>query len=390
MKISDFQDSKSGILVPTLFNQHAFVPDPLPPTIDQAEISSSLTDASLALGELKGACRRLQNPHILIRPLQRQEALTSSAMEGTHTTADKLVLAEAGVSKNIDESTREVRNYISALNLALKLEQEYSITHRVIKGAHAKLLEGLSAERGSKKRPGEYKTDQNFIGSPTKKIEDARFIPPPPNEAMQCMNDLEIYINRDKSSVAEQMIDLALVHYQIETIHPFSDGNGRLGRMLVSLMAVTHGLLDQPVLYVSPAIEHDKDRYIDLMYNVSAKGEWAEWLNFFFEKVATACRETVITIDRLLVMQETLRDRVSNSIRSAKALTLIDTLFENPAITVNQAAGKMDVTYTAAKNLIAKLLEMDILIEVPDAYPKTYIAWEIIIGSRPQELDDAS
>ena len=132
MKNQDFICPEAGRLVPTLFGQHAFVPAPLPPIFDNAAITMQLAEAMIALGELKGACRRLQNPDILIRPLQRQEALTSSAMEGTHTTADKLVMAEAGVGKEIDESTREVRNYITALNLALQMEKSYSISHRVI------------------------------------------------------------------------------------------------------------------------------------------------------------------------------------------------------------------------------------------------------------------
>jgi Fic family protein len=268
MRDSDFISKKSGRLVQTLFGQNAFVPAPLPPQIDMGAIAITLAEAMGALGELKGACRKLANPWILIRPLQRLEALTSSAMEGTHTTAEELVLAEAGIGREIDESTREVRNYIQALNQALEMEKKYALTHRVIKAAHVKLLDGLSPERGSKKRPGEYKMDQNFIGSPTRRIEDARFIPPPPAETERCMNDLEIYLNRDISTAAERLIDMALVHYQIETIHPFADGNGRLGRMLVTLMGVTHGLLDHPVLYISPSIEHDKDRYIDLMYNV--------------------------------------------------------------------------------------------------------------------------
>jgi Fic family protein len=382
MRDSDFVSNTAGNLVPTLFGQNAFVPAPLPPQIDMGTIAFRLAEAMGALGELKGACRKLTNPWILIRPLQRLEALTSSAMEGTHTTADKLVLAEAGIGREIDESTREVRNYIDALNLALEMEKQYALTHRVIKAAHVKLLAGLSAERGSKKRPGEYKVDQNFIGSPTRKIEDARFIPPPPAETEKCMNDLEVYLNRDISNAAERLIDMALVHYQIEAIHPFADGNGRLGRMLVTLMGVTHGLLDHPVLYISPSIEHDKDRYIDLMYNVSARGEWIEWLDFFFEKVIAACKNTVITIDRLLDMQTQLRKKVSDAIRSANAVSLIDLLFENPAITTSNAASKLGITYPAAKHLIDRLSSLDILTEVPKSYPKTFLAWEIFLEAR--------
>lgn len=384
MKIEDFDAHIAGKLVPTILDQFAFVPSPLPPELNTGEITIHLAEAMRAVGELNGACRRLQNSNILIRPLQRQEALTSSAMEGTYTTADRLVLAEVGVGKETDDSTREVRNYIQALNHASQLLETLPLSHRVIKAAHIKLLDGLSTERGSKKRPGEYKVDQNFIGSSSRKIEDARFVPPPPAETKTCMDKLEIYLNREPSTKTDSLIDIALVHYQLETIHPFGDGNGRLGRMLVTLMAVTTGLLDKPVLYVSPAIEKDKDRYIDLMYNVSSKGEWEEWLNFFFEKVTESCDETITTIDQLITLQERLRTRVTDAIRSAKALTLIDNLFEFPATTVSQAAKGLGITYNAAQNLIGKLVELKILIEVPDEYPKTFLAWEIIIGARTE------
>lgn len=382
MKIEDFVAREAGRLVPTILDQQAFVPSPLPPELDNAAITIELAEATAAVGELNGACRRLQNSNILVRPLQRQEALTSSAMEGTYTTADRLVLAEAGVGKEIDDSTKEVGNYIRAINHASHLLATLPISHRVIKAAHIKLLEGLSTERGSKKRPGEYKTDQNFIGSRSRRIEDARFVPPPPEDTIECMDKLESYLNRETTSKAEKLIDLALVHYQIETIHPFGDGNGRLGRMLVTLMAVTSDLLEKPVLYISPAIESDKDQYIDLMYNVSSKGQWTEWLNFFFGKVTQSCYETIRTIDRLIDLQEKLRDKASQSIRTANAISLIDHLFEFPATTIRQAATNLDVTYNAAQSLIQKLEKLDILFEVTGEYPKTYIAWEIIHDAR--------
>lgn len=276
MKSDAFVEPATGHLVSTIERQLAFVPAPLPPRINMANIALPLAGAMQAIGELRGASRRLSNPYILIRPLQRREALTSSAMEGTFTTTDHLLLAEVGVETQTDESTKEVFNYLKALNESLSLLRTLPISHRVIKRSHEILLSGLSAARGARKRPGQYKSDQNWIGGYT--IDKARYVPPPPAETEKCMDDLERYINRGEISQPEALIDLALVHYQLEAIHPFSDGNGRVGRMLVSLMAVHSGLLDIPILYMSPALENIKDNYIDLMFDVSTKGNWDDWL----------------------------------------------------------------------------------------------------------------
>jgi Fic family protein len=331
--------------------------------------------AMQSIGELKGACRRLQNPYILIRPLQRREALTSSAMEGTFTTTDRLLLAEAGVEEPQDESTREVVNYLTALNAALAMLRELPLSHRIIRRSHEILLSGLGPLRGARKRPGEYKIEQNWIGGYT--IDTARFVPPPPAETQQCMDALERYINRDGADGPARLIDLALVHYQFEAIHPFADGNGRVGRMLITAMAVHSGLLDMPALYMSPVLERQKDTYIDHLYNVSVEGEWSNWLNFFFDRVAESCAETVRTIDRLLELQDIYRQRTAATSRSANAITIVDLLFEQPLLTVRDAQQKLGVTYRAASKTLDKLVDLGILTPFPNAYPKMYLATEI-------------
>lgn len=381
VKASDFVSQEAGRLVPTILGQKAFVPAPLPPRIDLGQIALRLGEAMQAMGELKGACRRLQSPYIFVRPLQREEALTSSAMEGTYTTADHLVLAEVGIKGEQDDDTREVLNYLRALDSSLEMLRTLPISHRVLTSAHSILLSGLSAMRGAQKRPGEYKSDQNWIGGRT--IDTARFVPPPPTEAGKCMDELEQYINREDRSFPTPLLDLALVHYQVETIHPFADGNGRVGRMLISLMAVQNGLLEMPVLYISPALERDKDTYIDLMYNVSTRGEWMPWLDFFLSKVAETCGETIATIDRLVELQANYRKQAGETTRSASTLTLIDTLFEIPALTVNEAMTKLDVTYAGARKALDKLIELGIIREVPGSYPKVFLAPGILQAARP-------
>jgi Fic family protein len=344
-------------------------------------------EAMQAIGELRGACRRLQNPHIMIAPLQRREALTSSAMEGTFTTADNLALAEVGIEREHDDSTREVRNYLRALNESLGLLAELPICHRVITRAHEILLSGLSSSRGAQKRPGQYKVEQNWIGGRT--IEAARYVPPPPAETQRCMDVVEAYINDDARTLPTPLMDLALVHYQLEAIHPFADGNGRVGRMLISIMAVKSGLLEMPVLYISPALEEEKDTYIDLLFGVSARGEWVPWLNFFFTIICRACRDTVATIDRLIVLQDGYREQAGNAMRSAGGVTLVDTLFEQPAISISDAANRLGVTYAAAKKTIDKLVELEILTEVPDYYPKTYLAVGVLNAARAPVSHDS-
>lgn len=382
MKASDFANSTAGLLVQTIEGQLAFVPRPLSPALDLAAIAESVGEALQALGELKGASRRLQNPDILVRPLQRNEALTSSAMEGTFTTDSHLLLAEAGLETERDDSTREVVNYLHALDSSLDMLKTLPLSHRVIRRAHEILLSGLSISRGAQKKPGEYKTEQNWIGGRT--IDIARYVPPPPAETLSCMDDLERYLNReDRSSMTAALIDLALVHYQIEAIHPFADGNGRVGRMLTSLMAVHTGILQIPILYISPVMERHKDEYIDRMYNVSARAEWEPWINFFCMRVCESCRETISAIDKIIALQQAYRDKASQSSRTSNPLILIDSLFERPIISVTEAASKLNVTYAAAKATIDKLIEWEMLQEIEGLYPKAFYSPSIMRASRP-------
>lgn len=375
MDAAQFVDPTTGRLVPTLEKCLAFVPAPLPPAIDLAAIAMPMAEAMGAIGELRGACRRLQNPYVLVRPLQHREALTSSAMEGTFTTEDRLLLAEAGVDPK-DDSTREVHNYLRALTTCLEMLKELPISHRVIKRAHEILLSGLSSARGSRKRPGEYKREQNWIGGIT--LERARFVPPPSAETQTCMDALEAYINREDRRFPNALMDLALVHYQLETIHPFADGNGRVGRMMISLMAVHSSLLDMPVLYMSPMLEKEKDRYIDLMFAVSARGAWTEWLKFFFEKLTETCRAAVTTVDRLIELQKNYRETAAELARTSGIITLVDHLFEKPVVTIADVQKRLDVTYPAARNTVEKLVSAGILSELAGSYPKLFYAPAII------------
>ena len=385
MNPTDFLPQAPGSLVATIQGEFAFVPDPLPPTVSLDAVGLKYADAMQAIGELRGACRRLTNPWILIRPLQRHEALTSSAMEGTFTTEDNLLLAEAGISAATkNESTQEVINYLDALGGSIEMLKTLPISHRLIRTAHQTLLSNLSSERGAQKRPGEYKQEQNWIGGRT--IDTARYVPPPPTQAQQAMDDLERYINRENQKFPPPLIDMALVHYQLEAIHPFADGNGRVGRMLISLMAIHSGLLEMPVLYLSPVLENKKDEYIDLMFNVSSRGEWGPWLLFFFDRVIESCAETVGIIDSLIDAQTHMRSIVGKESRSASAMSLVDHLLTTPVVTVTEAARKLGVTYAAAKSTVQKFETLGFLKPMDNSYPKVYYSPPIIRATRPPEI----
>jgi Fic family protein len=375
MDILAFQ-KPSGEIITTIEGYQAFVPAPLPPKLDLVRLTAPLVRTMQKVAELKGASRRLPNPHILIPPLQRREALTSSAMEGTFTTVDDLVLEEAGLAIGPGDDTREVFNYIVALQTTLQRMKKIPISHRLIKEAHAQLLRRLSDQRGANKRPGEYKQLQNMIGGKTPQL--ARFVPPPPAQAQTAMDSLEAYINRPNPEPSSQLIDLALVHYQFETIHPFSDGNGRIGRMLTTLMAVQFDLLDLPVLYVSNALESKKDEYIDLLFAVSARSEWENWIVFFLDAITESCAETITTIDRLIALHADYRKKAPTIGRSANLVEVIDQLFNTPVLTIPKVQKQLGVTHRAALLMVEKLAAAGILREIQGHHPRLFTAPEII------------
>lgn len=367
--------------MPTLFGAKAFIPNPLPPALNLGRVAPSLGIASAAIGELRGACRRLSNPYMLIRPLQRLEAQTSSAMEGTFTTSDELALAESGLEKNVRSEAIEVANYTRALSWAENELKTIPLSGRLLRGAHSVLLKGVGGDRGQNKLPGEFKRDQNMIGGT--RLESARFVPPPPEQSVRAMSAFETYINRPEKNPGMALIDIALAHYQFEAIHPFADGNGRVGRILISLMAMTEGLLGAPVLYMSPELESRKDTYIDLMYAVSARSEWENWIEFFLEVATLSAQRTVHTIDRLLALNESYHDKVKAVSRSSNTLSIIDMLFRSPIIQAKTVVSELRVTDAAARKMLRLLTEIGILKERSDHYPTAWIATEIISVSRP-------
>ena len=342
--------SPTGTLVPTLGGQWAFDPADLPPSLDLSALASDLADATLALGELNGIGRTLPNPYLLIAPLQAKEALTSSSMEGTYATATQLLLYDAGLDQTATAEAREVSNYARALREAIDSLRTLPLCLRTIRKAHETLLGGLGRGRGGHTGHGEFLGQQNWIGA--RSIEGARYIPPPPQQARERMHALEGYIQRDDRAGMPALVDAALIHYQFETIHPFLDGNGRVGRILIPLFLFERGTIRQPLLYLSPYLERHKDEYIDRMFEVSRVGDWAGWIGFFLRVVRESCVETVAIADRLLALQASYRAKLSGAGRSSLPLAIVDHLFQHPIVSVPQVQSLLGTTYPSAqKNL---------------------------------------
>jgi Fic family protein len=377
VKAEDFKEKRSGKLVPTIQGV-AFVPAPLPPDLlDLGRLVPVLSRANHALGELSGIGRTLQNPLLLIRPFMRREAVASSKIEGTVTNLSELFLFEVGKeSGNAPADAREVFNYVRALERALALLSELPISSRLIKEAHKVLMHGVQPHRGATIIPGEFRTDQNWIGA--RLIENARYVPPPPAEAINAMSELEKYINNLDPELP-MLVHIAMIHYQFEAIHPFPDGNGRVGRLLIPLILCERKEISEPLLYLSSYFEKNYDDYIEKMLTVSQLGLWEAWIEFFLQGVEEACQDAISRASSLLELQQKYRLQIQQARSSALLGRLIDTLFEHPAINIPYAADKLGISYNAAKNNVEVLVNHGILRPgVDGARPKFYFAQEVI------------
>lgn len=364
MNPADFERSTCGRMVRTLTRTWAFLPDPLPPAVDLAPITPLLAEASMCLGELKGIGRKLANPYLLIRPLQHIEAVASSSIEGTYTTLSDLFLAEEGAEEPSRTSdVREVMNYVDALEMGITRLQEIGICNRLVKEMHSILMYKVDKHRGMNVVPGEFKREQNWIGG-GRNVERARFVPPPPEYTEDAMRDLEIYMNNADLSRIPPLVFIAYVHYQFETIHPFPDGNGRVGRLLIPLLLVEKNILPQPLLYLSPYFEQYRDEYIDCLYNVSAEGAWLSWLEFFLQGVVDSCAHTIDIVQELQDRNLAYRSKMQQARASALVIRLVDVIFERPFLTIPRVEKILGVTYRAAKNIVDKLVDAGILKEL--------------------------
>ncbi|MFQ5778042.1 MAG: Fic family protein [Terriglobia bacterium] len=376
MRPDDFTTNAPGRLTQASEGYWIFVPDPLPPKLDlDHKTVLLLSEAHEALGQLAGVGQMLPNPHLLIGPFLRREAVLSSRIEGTVTTAEELLLFEAiPTHEPKTPDVREVANYVKALEYGLTRQKELPVCLRLIREIHKKLLEGV---RGEQRRPGNFRDKQNFIGLPGQPIEEARFVPPPVPQMKEALNDFERFLNTPNE--VPFLIELALIHYQFEAIHPFVDGNGRVGRLLIPLLLCEHGNLPQPLLYLSAYFERKQNDYVDHLLRVSQAGAWLEWIQFFLQAVTDQSQDAVRRSTRLLALWQQYRDRMQTARASALLLQLVDQLFAYPAITIAQARRRLEVTYRSAQLNVKKLEKAGILKEHNGRRRnRVYLATEIL------------
>ncbi len=322
----------------------------------------------------------MPNPHLLISPYLKREAVLSSKIEGTQASILDVFRYEAGgmVGGKEQEEKRiiEVVNYINALDKCLfDVRKGAQIDLQMIKNAHKILMRSV---RGQELQPGEFRTIQNWIGTEGTKIEDATYVPPPSEYVNELMVGLEQFIQNPPGRIPI-LLQCAMIHYQFEAIHPFSDGNGRIGRLLIPVLLAQRKLLDHPLLYLSVFIERNKGEYYSLLLNISQKNAWIEWIRFFLYGVITQANDAINNIQRLVALKDTYEKKLISKKASGSATRLVDYLFSNPIITIPRAADYLQITYPPAKNALESLKEMGILIEQNDTRRgRMFVAHEII------------
>lgn len=342
----------------------AFVPAPFPPTDLRLVgfLQDLLEEAALALGRLVGASEILPDPDLFVYMYIRREAVLSSQIEGTQASLIDLLEYEAQMEKTerrID--VQEISNYISALRYGLERSREFPLSLRLIREIHGVLMEGVRGGEPSK-TPGEFRTSPNWIGGSTPAT--ARYVPPPVPEMKRALHEFELFLHDDRE--LPTLVRLGLAHAQFETIHPFQDGNGRIGRLLITFLLAHEGVLKEPLLYLSIFFKRHREEYYDRLQNVRDRGDWEGWLEYFLQGVATVSREATGTAREIVRLRENKREEVTRKLgrRSGNALTLLEHLFREPYVNVKKVEEVTGLSQPAANALANAMEEAGILSEV--------------------------
>jgi Fic family protein len=337
----------------------AFVPDPLPPELNWTpKLVTALSDADRLIGRLAGEGGKLPNPHLLMRPFVAREAVLSSRIEGTQATLGELLADAAGASvERSPHDLREVANYVVALEHGIRRLEKLPLSLRLIREIHGKLMAGV---RGNVATPGEFRRSQNWIGQAGSTPATATYIPPPPAEMMACLGDLERFLHE---TVLPPLVQVALAHYQFEAIHPFLDGNGRVGRLLVTLFLVQREILPTPLLYLSAFFEATRREYYEGLQGVAERGEWERWLGYFLNGVARQSEDALGRAERINRQLSAWRVEIAGISSKAPAL-LLERLSANPFQTVRMAAREMGLAFTTVQRAMEKLESLSVVSEV--------------------------
>lgn len=382
----DIKASPSGIVVNAATGYQSFVPNALPPNLEwSTPLVNSLSRADRVLGMLSREGNKLPNPHLLIRPFITREAVLSSKIEGTQATLGEVLANEAGVIGGVNpDDLQEVHNYILALEFGLQRLKSLPLSLRLIKEIHAQLMQGV---RGSHAAPGEFRRTQNWIGTPGCTLNTAKYVPPMPEQLTECLGEFERFLHDE---TLPPLIHIALCHYQFEAIHPFLDGNGRMGRLLITLLMIEKNILSTPLLYLSAFFEATRDEYYRQLYSVSSKGSWNEWLGYFLDGVALQSLDALSRAERINNLLSQWQTQVGHHGKLA-AQEVIKYLAINPYFTTKKIAANLNVAFTTAQRAIAILEELGIIRQVSSGKrDRLYCATDILdILEEPAKITDA-
>ena len=339
----------------------AFIPASLPPDPPlrfDSQLATIVATAGTALGRLDGVSATLPNPELFVAMYVRREAVLSSQIEGTQSTLDDVLTFEIDSDHSkLPGDIEEVVNYVNAMNYGLARLETLPLSLRLLREIHGRLLAG---GRGSEKSPGEFRRTQNWIGG--RRLADATFIPPPPHEMNVALGNLERFLH-DPGGL-DPLIVCALAHAQFETVHPFLDGNGRVGRLLTTFLLCHAKVLQRPVLYLSRYLKAHRGTYYDRLMAIRYEGDWEGWLRFFLTGVATVSREAEQTARRIVELREQLRETAQSADMSVNAFKLLDHLFEQPIVNVKAAQELLKVSFPAANGMIGDLQKLGVLTEI--------------------------
>jgi len=352
---------RAGRWVQQLTGYKAFIPAPLPPDpplVYSGALQTCLSEADRNIGRLDALASMLPNPDLFVAMYVRHEAVLSSQIEGTQSTLEDVLAFEVDAQLgDTPKDVEEVVNYVRAMNHGLGRLAELPLSLRLLREVHAELMKGV---RGGEKSPGEFRTSQNWIGERHSTLRDAAFVPPPPHELMHALGQLEGFLHDTRDSVP-LLIRCGLAHAQFETIHPFLDGNGRVGRLLITLMLCEAGALTRPLLYLSLFLKAHRAEYYDRLTAIRQHGHWEQWLVFFLRGVSSTALAATQTARDIVALRDTHRATVA---RNAKALTLLDHLFRHPTVSVKNVAKTMACTFPTASRLVADFETLGWLKEV--------------------------
>lgn len=366
---------RAGMFVNNLAGEmeyRSFRPAPLPPIdlqIDD-EMIEALTLATKAIAVLDTLAVHIPNVNLFVSMYVRKEALLSSQIEGTQATLEDVL--DPMIEKNTNQNVADVVNYIKATEFALSRLETLPLCCRLLKEAHAVLMEGV---RGQEKNPGEFRTSQNWIGAAGSTLRTARYIPPNPSDMLEAMSDLEKYINSEDS--LNVLIQVALLHYQFETIHPFLDGNGRIGRLLITLFLIEKKVLKTPALYISYYLKQNRIEYYDRMSEVRNKDNYEQWVKFFLRAIHFSAEDASQTIEKLSGLHDRNTEKIQKLGRaSATALKVFHYLEQNPIIDISKTAQELGISFSTTSGAIRRLEEQGILVQTNNANRNRVFSYE--------------